>query len=57
LTFGGSRHRVLYDPDVPPRESLSKEAYMSASHQATTINHFYEKLLKIKVSGCQSGCA
>jgi hypothetical protein len=35
---------------VPPRDKLSKESYMSDSHKATTINHFYEKLLKIKVS-------
>lgn len=34
---------------VPPRQQLSKEAYMAESHKATTINHFYEKLLKIKV--------
>lgn len=35
---------------VLPRDQLSKDAYMSSSHQATTINHFYEKLLKLKVS-------
>lgn len=34
---------------VPPREQLSKESYMADGHKATTINHFYEKLLKIKV--------
>jgi hypothetical protein len=43
---------------VPPRDKLSKEAYMQDSHRATTINHFYEKLLKIKVGpwGAQQGC-
>lgn len=34
---------------MAPRDKLSKEAYMQDSHKATTINHFYEKLLKIKV--------
>lgn len=50
LTFGGRFNRVLHDPAVPPREKLSKTAYMSGGEQSTTINHFYEKLLKIKES-------
>ncbi|EFJ39838.1 hypothetical protein VOLCADRAFT_70359 [Volvox carteri f. nagariensis] len=48
FTFGGAKHRVLYDPEVPPREGLSKEQYMAGGAQSTTINHFYEKLLKLK---------
>lgn len=48
FTFGGAKHRVLYDPAVPPREGLTKEQYMAGAAQATTINHFYEKLLKLK---------
>ncbi|GFR45468.1 hypothetical protein Agub_g6867 [Astrephomene gubernaculifera] len=48
FTFGGAKHRVLYDPAVPPRDGLSKEQYMSGGAQSTTINHFYEKLLKLK---------
>eukprot|EP00245_Coleochaete_scutata_P007792 TRINITY_DN23562_c0_g1_i1.p1 TRINITY_DN23562_c0_g1~~TRINITY_DN23562_c0_g1_i1.p1 ORF type:complete len:277 (+),score=65.39 TRINITY_DN23562_c0_g1_i1:64-894(+) len=48
LTFGGSRNRVLYDPDVPPRTELTKEQYAKGSERSTTINHFYEKLLKLK---------
>jgi uncharacterized protein len=51
FTFGGAFKRVLYDPDVPPRNELTKEQYMAGGQQATTINHFYEKLLKIKVTG------
>lgn len=47
FTFGGSRHRVLYDPNIPPRSDLSKEKYMKKDEQ-TTLNHFYEKLLKLK---------
>eukprot|EP00877_Chromochloris_zofingiensis_P009064 jgi/Chrzof1/4410/Cz14g12040.t1 len=48
FTFGGRFERVLYDPEVPPRQALSKEQYMSEGHKATTINHFHEKLLKLK---------
>ncbi|PIA64182.1 hypothetical protein AQUCO_00201456v1 [Aquilegia coerulea] len=47
FTFGGSRNRVLHDPNVQPRLDLSKEQYMKKDEQ-TTLNHFYEKLLKLK---------
>ncbi|GFH23354.1 HD domain-containing protein [Haematococcus lacustris] len=47
FTFGGHFNRTLYDPDVPPRTNLTKEQYMAESAKATTINHFYEKLLKL----------
>ncbi|KAJ6419601.1 hypothetical protein OIU84_029669 [Salix udensis] len=47
FTFGGSRHRVLHDPAIPPRPDLSKEQYMKKEEQ-TTVNHFHEKLLKLK---------
>ncbi|CAH9140048.1 unnamed protein product [Cuscuta epithymum] len=47
FTFGGSRHSVLHDPKILPRSDLSKENYMNKDEQ-TTINHFHEKLLKLK---------
>ncbi|CAH9096806.1 unnamed protein product [Cuscuta epithymum] len=47
FTFGGSRHGVLHDPKILPRSDLSKENYMNKDEQ-TTINHFQEKLLKLK---------
>ncbi|XP_051151419.1 uncharacterized protein LOC127265592 [Andrographis paniculata] len=47
LTFGGSRNSILHDPKIKPRTDLSKENYMSKDQQ-TTINHFHEKLLKLK---------
>ncbi|PRW59926.1 HD repeat domain-containing isoform B [Chlorella sorokiniana] len=50
LTFGGRFNRVLHDPAVPPRLELTKEQYANkaAAAQQTTINHFHEKLLKLK---------
>lgn len=47
FTFGGKFGRVLHDPGVAPRTNLTAEEYKSG--EATTLNHFYEKLLKLKV--------
>ncbi|XP_041013021.1 uncharacterized protein YpgQ isoform X1 [Juglans microcarpa x Juglans regia] len=47
FTFGGSRSRVLHDPAIQPRSDVSKEQYMKKDEQ-TTVNHFHEKLLKLK---------
>ncbi|KAL6549915.1 hypothetical protein OROMI_020403 [Orobanche minor] len=47
FTFGGSRNHVLHDPNIKPRPDLSKEIYLNKDEQ-TTINHFHEKLLKLK---------
>ncbi|KAK9106325.1 hypothetical protein Syun_022336 [Stephania yunnanensis] len=47
FTFGGSRNNVLHDPNIKPRLCISKEDYVKKGEQ-TTINHFHEKLLKLK---------
>jgi len=47
FAFGGSFKRVIYDPKIKPRENLTSEEYKKNS-DSTTINHFYEKLLKLK---------
>lgn len=49
LTFGGAKGRVLHDPAIPPRQQLTREQYMDKSAEQTTLNHFYEKLLLLKV--------
>jgi len=46
FAYGGSRGRLLYDPDIPPQAHASAEAYHASD--APTINHFYEKLLLLK---------
>ncbi|CAA7391100.1 unnamed protein product [Spirodela intermedia] len=48
FTFGGSKNRPLHDPSIPPRTALSKETYMNKDERQPSINHFHEKLLKLK---------
>ena len=50
FTFGGRKNRALWDgPDgPPPRVGLTKEAYMAGADETNTLNHFYEKLLRLK---------
>ncbi len=43
--YGGKKGHAMYDPTLLPRESLSKEEYRV---NQTVLNHFYEKLFKLK---------
>lgn len=38
--------RPIYDPNISPRKNLNCEQYYSSKNHS--INHFYEKLLKLK---------
>lgn len=46
FNYGGYKNRPLYDPSIPPNLSMTKEEYKNSN--APTINHFYEKLLRLK---------
>jgi uncharacterized protein len=46
FAYGGSKGRPLHDPDVPPEQHSSFEAYKKGA--GPTLNHFYEKLLLLK---------
>jgi uncharacterized protein len=48
FTFGGSRNREMYDPKIKPISVDSFKDYQKSLEHNTTINHFYEKLLKLK---------
>ncbi|GBG95483.1 metal-dependent phosphohydrolase [Ligilactobacillus salitolerans] len=47
IYFGGHHAEKIYDPRMKPRTVMTKEEYRNLDNE-TIINHFYEKLLKIK---------
>lgn len=47
IYFGGHFGEKLYDPEIAPRVEMTKADYRDLSNE-TIINHFYEKLLKLK---------
>jgi len=48
FTYGGSKNSALHDPIILLRDNLSKEKCMSKEEKQTSINHFHEKLFKLK---------
>jgi uncharacterized protein len=46
FSYGGHKCRPMYDPDVLPNLEMSKEEYIRS--EAPTLNHFHEKLFKLK---------
>ncbi|RNC88265.1 MAG: HD domain-containing protein [Winogradskyella sp.] len=46
FNYGGFKNRALYNPEIEPNLSMTKEEYKTS--EAPTINHFYEKLLLLK---------
>lgn len=46
FNYGGYKWRELYNPDIRPNLTMTKEEYKNST--APTINHFYEKLLLLK---------
>jgi uncharacterized protein len=46
FNYGGFKNRQLYNPNIPPNLTMTKEEYKNS--KAPTINHFYEKLLLLK---------
>ena len=45
FAYGGNHKRLMYHPDIAPKLNMSKEEYIKSN--STTVNHFYEKLLKL----------
>lgn len=46
FAYGGSKNRVMHEPDAVPVLHASFDAYKNS--RGTTLNHFYEKLLLLK---------
>lgn len=46
FTYGGSKNRLIYDPDIKPMDFQSLDEVKNLNNH--TINHFYEKLLKLR---------
>lgn len=46
FAYGGSRDRLMYDPECKPQLHQDFDSYKNST--APTINHFYEKLLLLK---------
>lgn len=46
FAYGGSKHRPIYDPSIKPVDFISLDQVKNKENH--TINHFYEKLLKLK---------
>ena len=46
FAYGGNKERCMYDPNVPICFDMDANEYIE--NEGTTINHFYEKLFKLK---------
>ncbi|WP_442601305.1 DUF4269 domain-containing protein [Paenibacillus sp. KN14-4R] len=46
FAYSGAKQRIIHDPAIRPRENMTTAEYRSG--EDTAINHFYEKLLKLK---------
>lgn len=46
FVFSGAKGQIIYEPELKPKENMSKQEYIR--RETTAINHFYEKLLKVK---------
>ncbi|MBP1930229.1 HD domain-containing protein [Ammoniphilus resinae] len=46
FAYSGAKGQLSHDPTLAPRENMTAEEYRMG--KSTAINHFYEKLLKLK---------
>jgi len=46
FAYGGFHGRQIYNPEIKANKNITQEEYKTT--EAPSINHFYEKLLKIK---------
>ncbi len=46
FAYGGSKGRLIHDPNIKPKQNITKEEYRVS--KGTSINHLYEKMLRLK---------
>jgi uncharacterized protein len=46
FAYSGAKGRIFHDPNIKPRDEMTEKEYRNGKD--TAINHFYEKLLKLK---------
>ena len=46
FAYSGAKGQISHDPELPPRTDMTAEEYRKG--KSTAVNHFYEKLLKLK---------
>lgn len=46
FAYGGSRGHAMHDPEAPVRERMDQAEYRTG--RSTSVNHFHEKLFKLK---------
>jgi uncharacterized protein len=46
FAYSGWKGQLIHDPHLPPRGSMSQQEYRTG--KSTAVNHFYEKLFKLK---------
>jgi len=46
FAYGGYKRREIYNPEMPPAKEQTLEEYKKSTEP--TINHFYDKLLRLK---------
>ena len=48
FAFGGAFGNEIFNPEIKPIISISKDEYMDRKRKSTTVNHFFEKLFFLK---------
>jgi Predicted HD superfamily hydrolase len=48
FAFGGKLGSEVFNPEMPARVNITGDEYKDKNIKMTTVNHFYEKLFKLK---------
>lgn len=48
FAFGGSVGNEIFNPEIPARTTLTSEEYKDKKVKSTTVNHYFEKLFRLK---------